>query len=159
MTIADSKADKATTGDSLPKALWVWDNQARLTLPPVLAAWLGILVCVCLCSAFFLSNHAPARWVLGGFVASHLIVFGLAAAQLFTMRRGVVSMLHIICWAPGLVASIVDAEARSADRLYATWSYSVIAVLAISFLFDLRDAGTYSYFLISGKLRKLPKPD
>ncbi len=65
-------------------------------------------------SGFFVKGHPSARWVLGGFVVSHVIVFGIAPLKLFTMRRGFVSLCRVLRWASGLV--LVIAGACSADR-------------------------------------------
>jgi hypothetical protein len=134
-----------------PNAMLVWNNQARLSLPRGLAVWLGFLVVVCLGSGWFVREFAAARWVLGGFVVSHGVVFLLPVVTRFTMRRGFVSLMHVVCWSPGMIATIADAEGRQADAVYAGWSYVLIAVVSISFVFDLRDAGTYLYWLAKGR--------
>jgi len=145
--------DRATSrGATIPNALLVWNNQARLSLPPALALWLGFLVVVCLGSALFVRDFAAARWVLGGFVVSHLVVFLLPAITTFTIRRGFVSLMHVACWTPGLIATIADAQGRQSNAMYAVWSYALIAVISISFLFDVRAACTYLYYLAKGQI-------
>jgi hypothetical protein len=137
---------------STPNALLVWNNRARISLPLLLALWLALLVCVCLSSVFFVTESIAARWVLGGFVVSHLVVFLLPTITDFTMRRGFVSLMHVICWSPGLVVSLIDTQGRQANLIYEVWSYALITVISISFIFDLRDALTYLYYLMRGKV-------
>ncbi len=139
---------KPDTDSTLPKALWVWDNNARLSLPPLLLAWLGLLVAVCLASIFFVSVHMPARAFLAGFVASHVVVFGLPLVSKFTVRRGFVSLAHVVCWAPGLLLILFDSSGRTGDPFYAGWAWIVCPVLLISLGLDLRDAIIYLRFVL-----------
>lgn len=137
---------------TLPSALWVWNNKARTSLPPGLMCWLAVLVATCLASALFVRDHASARWVLGGFVVSHLLVFTLPLAKLFVMRRGVVSLLHLLCWSPGWVATLVAVWRQEGGALFLGWSVALLVVMGISFVFDLRDAGVYVGYAVRGKL-------
>ena len=149
----DSPNDRATSnGATTPNALLLWNNHSRLSLPPLLATWLAFLVIVCLASVFFVRDFTAARWVLGGFVVSHAIVFLLPAVATFTMRRGFVSLMHVLCWTPGLIATIFETPGRQSSVAYEWWSYALIAVISISFIFDIRDACTYLYYLAKGKI-------
>ena len=112
-------SDPQTNDHDSPDALLVWDNHARLSLPPILATWLGFLVVVCLASVFFVRDHTAARWVLGGFIASHVIVFTLPAISNFTIRRGFVSLVHVIFWSPGLITTLLDTAGRQLSPTYA----------------------------------------
>ncbi len=132
-----------------PKALWVWDNRARLSLPPALAAWLAMLVLSVLAGFYFVGDHIAPRWLLVGFLVSHVIVFGLGAANLFTMRRGFVSLSHVVCWSPGLVMLLGDLISEPAFGLYFCWSMLVATILSISLLFDVRDSVVYLRHLFS----------
>jgi hypothetical protein len=144
---------ETAASDSLPSALWIWNNDARRSLPPGLLAWLGFLVLTCLASAFFVVNHFAARWLLGGFIASHAIVFRLPSLRV-TVRRGLVSLLHVLCWSPGWVLVIFDTDGRGDDMLYRIWSYTLIAVVSFSFIFDLRDTAIYVYYHATGKIKQ-----
>ena len=144
--------NRSNHNDQLPKALWVWDNHARLSLTAGMLVWLGGLVVVVLCSGFFVDKHMPSRWVLGGFVVSHLVVFGLGAAKSFTVRRGFVSLMHVLCWSPGFVAVILDRDGRQESLLYEYWSWVLVAVLVVSLAFDLRDSFTYLVHVIRNAL-------
>ncbi|MEO2031476.1 MAG: hypothetical protein ABGZ35_05275, partial [Planctomycetaceae bacterium] len=142
----------STDRPATPNGLLVWNKAARMSLPPALLLWLSLLVLVSLCSVFFIRSFSPARWFLGGFVVSHLVVFLLPVIVSFTMRRGFVSLVHLICWTPGLIAIIVDIKGRQDSNPYEIWSYALITIISISFLFDLRDATTFLYFLATGRL-------
>ena len=154
MADQDTQEGFSTNTATTPKALLVWNNESRLSLPLLPMAWLAILVTVSLASTFFVHKHAAARWVLGGFVVSHLIVFTLPVLTTFTVRRGFVSLLHVVCWTPGVIATIADFQGREESTAYAVWSYGLIAVTSISFLFDMRDACTYLYYV--ARMRPLP---
>jgi len=134
----------------VPHSIRVWDNSARLGLPPLLKAWLLLLVVAFLTAIFFVFAHLPARWVLGGFIVSHVIVYMLSVAKNYVLRAGMVSMLHVICWSPGLVVSLLDWDERAVGGPYQAWSYFIIAVIVIAFVFDIRDATRYVYYYTHG---------
>ena len=138
--------------DKIPKALRVWNNAARLSLSKGLYVWLTFLVVTCLSSAFSAKNHSPARFVLGGFILSHLAVIALSYLKNFAMRVGVVSITHVVCWAPELIFTVADFDGRAVNTPYGIWSYALIIAVSTSFIFDLRDAGTYLYYFSKGKL-------
>lgn len=140
------------TSEPLPHSLRVWDNKARLSLPLGLKVWLALLVATFLSSVVFVTDHHPARWVLGGFIVSHLLVIALSVAKSFTLRIGVVSLTHVVCWTPGFVLAIVDVQGRGVNTPYELWLYAIVIVIAISFLFDLKDAGGYIRHFVAGKV-------
>jgi len=137
---------------SLPHSLRIWNNAARLSLPWKLKLWLACLVATFLSSTAFVAAHNAPRWVLGGFIVSHLIVFCLSAWSQFVLRIGMVSLLHVLCWAPGYVLAIADRRGSPADLPYAIWSYAIIIVISIAFIFDLRDACSYIHYAFRGKI-------
>ncbi|MGI9470369.1 MAG: hypothetical protein ACR2NZ_02475 [Rubripirellula sp.] len=149
--------------ESLPNGLKVWDNAARASLSVGLYIWLAWLVSVNLGSLLFLRGHGAARWVLAGFLLSHLIVFSLPCFKRFVVRRGTVSLLHVICWSPGVLACLVEGwqilgwwpgdrvEPLSKTLLplgFLLWSTALVITNATSFIFDLRDAATYVKWLV-----------
>ena len=136
----------------LPYALRIWNNAARLSLPWKLKLWLTVLVVTFLSSTAFIAPYTSPRWVLGGFIVSHLIVFYLSAWPKFVLRIGMVSLLHVLCWAPGYVMMLADRQGHATNLLYAFWSHAIIIVISIAFIFDLRDACSYLRYAIRGKL-------
>ena len=130
-------------------ALRPWNNAARKSLPRGVLAWLGLLVATCLASVFFVASHQAARWVLGGFLISHVIVFvGPLVCKSLDLRAGLVSLLHIVCWSPGLVFAGLDLLSGSGVGVYVIWSWAIVIVTAISFFFDFRDASIYVMYLV-----------
>ena len=136
----------------LPYTLRVWNNAARLSLPWKLKLWLAFLLATFLGSAAFVVTYNAPRWVLGGFIASHLIVFCLSAWPKFVLRIGMVSLLHVLCWTPGYVLMLADRQGQLTNLPYTIWSHAIIIVISIAFIFDLRDACSYLRYAIQGKL-------
>ena len=135
---------------SLPHALELWDNAARSSLPIWLYAWLGLLVLAFVGSLFFVREHRAARWALVGFATSHLLVVGIEMLDLAVMRKGLVSVTHVIGWAPVLfvlIRALQNAPARSA---YGMWCRALGFIIAVSLIFDLRDAVMYLYYALTG---------
>ena len=131
-----------------PAVMRPWNNQARMALPMWTKIWLGVLVLTFLASAWFVKEHVPARWVLGGFILSHLIVFAFPLQKKWTMRAGMVSLLHVLCWSPGWVMCILDADQWVLGAPYTYWCYDIIVLIGFSFIFDVRDALVYLACLI-----------
>ena len=128
--------------DELPNGARIWNNQARLSLSKGLYAWLALLVCTCLASVFFVRDHIPARFVLGGFIVSHLIVFTLPAITRKPLRIGMVGWLHIICWGPGWFLVLVESTGSTAapqQDYYFLWGNTWWVLCWFSFCFDLHN--------------------
>lgn len=134
----------------LPFALELWDNAARASLPWWLYLWLGFLVLTFLTSIVFVRRHPAARWALGGFVASHVLVVVIEASDLAVVRRGLVSLLHVLCWAPALLPLVAAARAATDEPRFRAWCWTLVGVIAVAFVFDLRDGISYLYHLASG---------
>ena len=137
----------------LPYSLQIWNNKARLSLPLPLKIWLTFLVLTFLSSIAFVNTHYPPRWVIGGFICSHLLVFLWPVVTTIPLRIGLVSLAHVVCWCPGYILSIVEVWQGSATGNYQIWLYAIIAVISIAFSFDLRDSAKFLYF---GFQRKIP---
>ncbi|MGK7929216.1 MAG: hypothetical protein AB4290_28925 [Spirulina sp.] len=135
-----------------PHALQIWDNQARLSLPLPLKIWLTVLVLTFLSSLAFVHNHYPPRWVIGGFILSHLFVFLWPVVTTVKLQRGIVSLAHVVCWSPGYLLTIVEVWQSSASGNYHIWLLVTIVVISIAFIFDLRDSASYIYFWLKGKI-------
>lgn len=138
---------------SLPYYLRLWNNAARLSLPLPLKLWLGLLVATVLSSICFLGNSNAARWVLAGFVVSHLLVFVLSVLPKVTLRVGMVSLTHLACWMPGYLLAIAQFPFHLPTTAYEVWTIAIVAVLSISFWFDLRDGSRY---LLAAIQRQIP---
>lgn len=153
----------------IPKALWPWDNQARLSLPPVLAVWLLLLVSTVLASLCFVRFSFAAVCVISGFIVSHIFVFAFSVHPGVKLRRGLVSLLHVICWSPGLVvvagevyqwfthpgAFTADMGTGFFENLYPYWLGAYALLALVSLFFDLRDSARYLGYLLSRSSNRL----
>jgi hypothetical protein len=146
--LAAAAAILLAAGDNstLPHSLEVWDNAARTSLPVWLMAWLGLLVVTFLGSLAFVRHHVAARWVLGGFVLSHGIVAIIEGGGLATMRNGLVSVTHVLGWTLSAVALIGALPSTDPRTPYGFWCRALLAIIAIAFVFDVRDAALYLYY-------------
>ena len=136
--------------EALPHALQLWNNEARTSLPPFLYVWLAFMVSTYLGSLFFARRERGARWVLGGVIASHVLVAVIELGGLATMRKGLVSLTHVLAWTPALVAVARGLPATSLDSRYGRWCRLLVAVMTIALVFDYRDAAAYLYYWIRG---------
>ena len=139
---------------SLPYPLRIWNNAARLSLSWKLMIWLTFLLATFISSIAFITTHSAPRWILGGFIASHLIVFCLSAWPQFVLRIGMVSLLHVLCWTPGYLLMLADRHNSATNLPYTIWSHAIIIVISIAFIFDFRDACSYLQYAIQGKIPK-----
>ncbi len=150
LVLACGFAETAAAEDSLPFALEVWDNAARLATPTWLKAWLGFLAFSFVASLAFVKHHGAARWALGGFAASHTLVVLLGVTDGVVLRRGLVSLLHVLCWAPALPPLVISALRDDDFPRFRVWCGVLAAVIATAFVFDLRDGASYLYHWLSG---------
>lgn len=140
------------TASELPTAIQPWDNKARLSLSPGLYVWLAFLVATCLASLFFVRDHVPPRWMIVGFISSHVLVVVIGNTNWVDLRKGLVSLTHVVCWSPGLVVVFVDLIQRGFDGIYSVWALFLVLVVSISLAFDLRDSGRYLHYVRTNQL-------
>jgi hypothetical protein len=114
-----------------------WDHTSVWSTPIWLRIWLlGVLFPVFLASLFFVRRSLEARVAAAGFVASHLPM----ALGLFDARVGTVGLIHLACWTPALVLLARRRPSVEPSTPFGLWVHAMIAVLAISLVFDARDA-------------------
>ena len=124
-------------------ALEIFDEQGWLAAPEWVRVWIGIMALSFLAGLFFLKNHIPARWVVGGFIAGFLFsTIGFPALNLVALS-GLIALVHLIFWSPGLVKLIQEHAFTGPFNAYAVWSGWITAVILFSFVFDVRDAAIY----------------
>ena len=120
----------------------VWDHTSVWQTPLWLQVWLmGIVFPTFLASLFFLHRSMEARLALGGFVLGHLPMM----LRLFETAVGTIALMHVVLYTPALVAL---ARRRPRVRLaspFGAWVHVMLAVLAISLAFDLRDGLRYLF--------------
>jgi hypothetical protein len=140
----------AAASEPLPHSLQIWDNAARVAIPTPLKIWLVFLALTFASSLFFVRRHPAARWAAGGFVLSHVVVAAIELGTTVDLRIGLVSLAHVVCWAPALVMLVRELPATSAETRYGLWCRVLLGVIAVAFVFDLRDAGMFLYYRITG---------
>ena len=115
----------------------VWDDTSVWKTPIWLQVWLTWIVFpTFLCSVFFLHRSVEARLALGGFVLSHLpMMFGL-----FETTVGRVALIHVLCYSPALVVLARHRSRVAVRTFFGIWVHVMLAVLAISLAFDVRDS-------------------
>jgi hypothetical protein len=98
----------------------------------------------------FLTNHTPARWLIGGFVAG--ILFSQIAFPMFDLLplSGLIALVHVVFWSPGLYKLIKERAFLGPLSAYSVWAGWIILVVLFSFIFDIRDAAIYlNHMLLS----------
>ena len=132
--------------DSGHGALEVWDKEAMENVPVIIKAWLATMGVSFLLSAIFIKHHTTARLALAGFL------FGLALTKFIlpyfdiVVFSGLVATIHLLAWTPAYVLLLKDGHIMAFHSWYQRWRLWILAVIKISFIFDIRDA---FIFLIS----------
>ena len=146
-TVFAQSADTYTSGHG---ALQVFDEQGWQSAPQWVQAWIGIMAMSFLAGILFVKNHVPARWVVGGFVAGILFsVFGFPALNLVELS-GLIALVHIIFWSPGLYKVLQEKAFTGPMSAYSIWTGWISAVIGFSFIFDIRDAAIYLKHILIG---------
>jgi len=125
------------------EALQLWTAEAQAGAPIELKVWLYSMTLVFALGIFFVKRHVEARLVLLGFIFglffSKLIIPMLGIVKL----SGLVSLIHIVFWSPGLYLLLTRRPFSKGVSPYAIWSGLMLMLIIISFFFDIRDAGIY----------------
>lgn len=137
----------AVTGIGGSPALEMWNNDARANLPAWMMVWLGFLALTFLSSVIFAWNHVPARWVLAGFIGSHVVTIAIASIEGVVLRAGLVSLLHVVFWTPGLVSLLSNQSDIRFNSAYGVWASILLFVYAVAFTFDIRDGIVWLLFM------------
>lgn len=121
-------------------ALQDWNMEARRNAPLLMKAWLGAMLLANLASVFFVRRHVPARWVLGAFVVSHVWIGLIEATGIFTVQGGLVSLGHIVVWAPAIYALLGSGTQIRERSPFGLWAGCMLFFYGVSLVFDVRDA-------------------
>ena len=124
-------------------ALQVWDDAAMKIAPPLMKAWLAVLLGSFALGLLFVWRHAAARWLVGGFLL--MMVFGAFAVPALNLvsLSGLVALLHIVFWTPVLIMMLKERAFFKGLSFYNVWAGLITLVIIISFVFDIRDAAIY----------------
>ena len=126
-------------------ALEVFDASARAAVPLPLKIWLMLLLGTFAASIIFAWKKPVARWALGGLVVAMLAGGPVLAALGWPMLGGGIALSHLVCWTPVLIVLLWKRPFLDTQEWlpYRIWSALLLAVIIISFVFDIRDAWIY----------------
>ena len=124
-------------------ALEIWNAEGRANAPEWVQTWLRIMMATFLVGIFFVWHRVEARWVVGGVVLGLLTSRALGTYTDIVMLSGLVALIHLIFWSPGLYLLLTRRPFLGERSAYATWSGAATLVILFSFFFDIRDAAIY----------------
>lgn len=129
----------ATTDVHASMALDDWNMATRNALPTYIKIWLGSMLIAHFSSIFFVRNHTPARWVLGGFVLSHAWVAYAEYSGVINLKAGMVSLGHILFWIPALLSFYRNRTDIKLPSAYGIWACVMFFFYTISLTIDVRE--------------------
>ena len=121
-------------------ALEEWNMEARRSLPLTMKLWLAAMLITNLAAVFFVRKHVAARWVLGAWLFSHAWIAILEGTGAYAVQGGLVSLGHIIVWAPALYALYRYRSEMKLPSVYGVWASLMLFFYGVSLIFDVRDA-------------------
>ncbi|MEM6652106.1 MAG: hypothetical protein AAF582_05860 [Pseudomonadota bacterium] len=121
-------------------ALEDWNMEARRNLPLTMKLWLGVMLITNLAAVIFVRKHVAARWVLGAWLFSHAWIALLEGTGVYTVQGGLVSLGHIIVWAPAIYALYRYRSQIELPSAYGIWASLMLFFYGVSLIFDVRDA-------------------
>lgn len=124
-------------------ALEDWNMETRNSLPSHMKLWLFSMLIVHVSSIFFVRRHVAARWVLGAFIVGHTWIAVFEIFQIYTVKGGLVSLGHLITWAPAIYVLYRYRHEIRLPSAYGYWACILSLYYAISLVFDVRDAGIW----------------
>lgn len=133
----------ATTILHSSMALDDWNMEARNALPLYIKVWLVSMLVAHVSSVFFIRNHIPARWVLGGFILSHAWVAYAEYSDAIDLKAGLVSFGHIVFWLPAIISFYRNRADIKLPLAYGIWACIMFFYYAISLTIDVREATIY----------------
>ncbi len=122
----------------------VWNEDARAASPLWVQRWIIFMLCTFFAGLFFVRTQTAARWIVASVVASHLasatilLVGGPAALTI-----GAIAINHIVFWTPAAVYLAIYGAPIDPAPLYQAWRSLMVAVIAVSLCFDVRDAAIF----------------
>ena len=138
-----------TTARGAPYALEDWNMATRESLPLGMKIWLGSMLLTMVSSVFFMRRHIAARWVLAAFVIGHAWIGVAEGFGMFAVKGGMVSLGHIVIWAPAIYALIANRDQITLPSPYGVWACAMLFFYSVSLIFDIRDAAIWIIALIS----------
>lgn len=130
-------------------ALELWNEQGIANSPMWVQYWLIIMIGSFALGLLFVWKRIEARWVVGGLIVGMLFSkFVLENMMGLMPLSGLVAMVHLIFWTPGLYLLIKNRPFVKEKSFYAFWSGWMVLVILFSFIFDLRDTVIYLDYML-----------
>lgn len=126
-----------------PGALQIFDEEGRANTPEWVQHWLMVMLGSFALGLVFVWKKVEARWVVGGIVATFVAVQILVKAFGLLPLGGLLALVHIVTWSPGLYILLTRRPFLAKPGFYSLWSGWITAVILFSFAFDIPDALTY----------------
>ena len=126
-------------------ALERFDDAARAAIPAPLRIWLMVLLGTFAASIIFVWKKPVARWALVGLLVAMLAGGPVFNALGWPMLGGGIALWHLVCWTPVLIVLLLKRPFLDSTEWlpFRIWSALLLAVIIISFVFDIRDAWIY----------------
>ena len=124
-------------------ALELFDEKGMAEMPPLIHLWVNVMMGVFALGLLFVWNYPIARWLVGGFILTVILVLFVYPALNIPVLGGLIGLTHIVCWSPGLYCMLKTRPFFKEVTFYSVWAGVITAVILISFIFDIRDAGIY----------------
>lgn len=130
-------------------ALELWGAQGIANSPTWVQYWLVIMISSFVFGLLFVWQYVEARWVVGGLIVGLVFSkFILENMMGLLPLSGLVALVHLIFWTPGLYLLLKNRPFAKEKSLYAFWSGWMVLVIIFSFLFDVRDAVIYLDYIL-----------
>lgn len=129
-------------------ALELWNRQGIANSPKWVQYWLVIMMSSFALGLLFIWKHIEARFVVGGLIAGLLVSKFVPEATGLAPLSGLVALVHLIFWTPGLYLLMKNRPFAEGRSFYAIWSAWISAVIIFSFIFDVRDAAIYLDYMM-----------
>lgn len=128
-------------------ALEIWDKQGQANAAEWVKIWLKILMASVFLGLFFVWTRVEARWVVGGILLGLIVSRVVLPALPIVKLSGLVALLHLIFWTPGLILLLKNKPFLRGLSPYAVWSGWMLCAILFSFIFDIRDAAIYLHHI------------
>lgn len=129
------------------QALQVWNQEAIQNAPFGLKVWLITMALTFLTSVFFLRSYRGARAALITTVLGLLFTKLVAPGFGLIVFSGLVALTHVLLWPVSLYFLFKDFRLTT-NSYYRIWTGWTICIIAVSLVFDTRDASKYLLYLL-----------
>ena len=133
------------------QALELWNEEGIANSPTWVKYWLGIMMFSFALGLLFIWKRIEARWVVGGLIVGILFSkFILENMMGLLPLSGLVALMHLIFWTPGLYLLLKNRPFMKEKSFYKYWSGWITLVIIFSFIFDIRDSVIYLHHMLLG---------